>query len=257
MPEELQQVAEAVPASEPVVTATPEAEVSTPPEVPEQPPAKTFTQEEVDAIAAKARAREQRKYERELAARLAEAQARQQPPAPPPEQQPPDQPVDAWQLAERIANQREALKREEDVLAAYQEREESARDKYDDFEQVVRNPSLPITVDMAAAIREAENGPEIAYWLGTHPAEAARIAKLSLHGQARAIGNIETKLLTDPPVKKTTSAPPPISPVSARGSGNPAYDTTDPRSIKTMTTSEWIDAERRREMKRLEAQQLR
>jgi hypothetical protein len=75
--------------------------------------------------------------------------------------------------------------------------------------------------------------------------------------QAKEIGKIEAKLASNPPVKKSSSAPAPIAPVTARSSGAPAYDTTDPRSIKTMTTSEWIAAERMRQIKKLEASKLR
>jgi hypothetical protein len=73
--------------------------------------------------------------------------------------------------------------------------------------------------------------------------------------QAKEIGKIEAKLLDNPPVKKTTSAPAPISPVTAKAAGNPSYDTTDPRSLKSMSTSEWIEAERQRQIKKWEAQQ--
>jgi hypothetical protein len=72
--------------------------------------------------------------------------------------------------------------------------------------------------------------------------------------QAKEIGKIEGKLSDNPPVKRTTSAPAPISPVTARSSGSPAFDTTDPRSTKTMTDSQWIEAERKRQMKKWEAQ---
>jgi hypothetical protein len=75
--------------------------------------------------------------------------------------------------------------------------------------------------------------------------------------QAKEIGKIEAKLTADPPVKRTTSAPQPISPVNARSSGSPSHDTTDPRSIKTMTTSQWIEAERARQMKKYESQRNR
>jgi hypothetical protein len=73
-------------------------------------------------------------------------------------------------------------------------------------------------------------------------------------GQAKEIGKIEAKLASDPPVRKTTSAPAPISPVTARSNGVSAYDTTDPRSTKTMSASEWIEAERKRQVKKWEAQ---
>jgi hypothetical protein len=75
--------------------------------------------------------------------------------------------------------------------------------------------------------------------------------------QAKEIGKIEARLASDPPVKKTSNAPAPISPVTARSNGSPSHDTTDPRSIKSMTTSQWIEAERARQMKKYEAQRNR
>jgi hypothetical protein len=75
--------------------------------------------------------------------------------------------------------------------------------------------------------------------------------------QAKEIGKIEARLASDPPVKKTSNAPAPISPVTARSTGAPSHDTTDPRSIKSMTTSQWIEAERARQMKKYEAQRNR
>jgi len=76
--------------------------------------------------------------------------------------------------------------------------------------------------------------------------------------QAREIGKIEAKLASNPPVKKSSTAPAPIAPIAAaRSSGTPAYDTTDPRSVKSMSTSEWIEAERLRQIKKWEAQRNR
>ena len=153
--------------------------------------------------------------------------------------------------------QRDRQKEQAVVVEAYSEREEKARDKYDDYEDVVYNPKLRITDVMAETIQHSEIGPDLAYWLGSNPKEADRIARLSPIMQAREIGRIEVKLANNPPVKKTTSAPTPISPVTARSSGSPSHDTTDPRSIKTMSTSEWIEAERNRQIRKHEAQRLR
>jgi hypothetical protein len=75
--------------------------------------------------------------------------------------------------------------------------------------------------------------------------------------QAKEIGRIEAQVAVNPVVKRTTSAPAPITPVTARASGSPSYDTTDPRSTKTMSTSEWIEAERRRQIKKQQAQMNR
>ena len=110
---------------------------------------------------------------------------------------------------------------------------------------------------MAETIQYSDIGPDLAYWLGSNPKEADRIARLSPIMQAREIGKIEANITSNPPAKKTSSAPAPIAPVSARASGAPAYDTTDPRSVKSMSTSEWIEAERLRQIKKYEAQRNR
>lgn len=245
----------AVAAPEQAVTAAPEPEVTKPEE---QPPeaSKTFTQEELDAIVGKRLAREQRKWEREQAQRLAELQAK--PPVDPPAADDFESAqAYAEALAERKAQEllakREAAKAQAELLDAYHDREEEARSKYDDFEQVAYNPKLPVTDVMAQTIQASEIGPDVIYWLGSNPKEAARIAALPQILQAREIGKIEAKLADNPPVKKTSTAPAPIAPVAARASGSPAYDTTDPRSIKAMSTSEWIEAERLRQIKKLES----
>jgi len=158
----------------------------------------------------------------------------------------------AYQKAEQIIREREVQKQQSETLESYRDREEEARDKYEDFEQVAYNPNLRITEVMAQSIQASEIGPDVAYFLGANPKEADRISKLQPILQAKEIGKLEAKLADNPVVKKTTSAPIPIAPVTARSSGAPSYDTTDPRSIKTMNASEWIIADRARQVKKLE-----
>jgi hypothetical protein len=251
-----------VPAPELETTAAPEpAEFQTPEEQPAEPEAsKTFTQEELDAIVGKRLAREQRKWEREQAQRISEQQAWQQSADIVPEQFETYEDY-AEALAERKAqellNRREAEQQQRAYLEAYHDREEVARDKYDDFEQVAYNPNLPVTEAMARAIQASEIGPDVLYHLGSSPSEAARISRLDPILQAREIGKIEARLGAEPPVKRTSNAPAPIAPVTARSQGTPRYDTTDPRSVKSMSTSEWIEAERLRQIKKYEAQRNR
>jgi len=259
MTEEVQQpLAEVDSAPAPEVTAIQEA-IQTP-EVAEEAkePSRVFTQEELDAAIGKRLAREQRKWERDQTQRQAEAQTLRAPANVPPVDQfeSPEAYADAlaYQKAEQLLAQREEARQQSAILETYHEKEEEARTKYDDFEQVAYNPKLPITNVMAQTIQASDIGPEVAYYLGANPKEADRISRLAPFVQAKEIGRIEAKLATDPPVKRTTSAPAPISPVTARSSGGPAYDTTDPRSTKTMTDSQWIEAERARQRKKWEAQ---
>ncbi len=157
----------------------------------------------------------------------------------------------------RNGDHRERQQQQAQLLEAYHDREEAAREKYEDFEQVAYNPKLPITDVMAETIQASDIGPDVAYYLGTNPQEATRISRLTPFLQAKEIGKIEAKLADNPPAKRTTSAPAPITPVTARAAANPSYDTTDPRSIKSMSTSEWIEAERARQMRKMQAQMNR
>lgn len=231
----------ATPAPEPVAVSAEEQQTTI----------KTFTQEEVDALIGKRLARERRSWERE----------RPKAPAAPAEPVSQDkfESVEAYaealatQKAEQLLQQRELERQQAAVVESYHEKEEQARDKYDDFEQVAYNPSLKISTVMAQTIQASEIGPDIAYFLGSNPKEADRISRLSPFLQAKEIGKIEAKVAASPPTRKPSSAPAPIQPVAARASGAPAYDTTDPRSIKAMSTSDWIAAERQRQVKAWEA----
>ena len=262
MSEEAQEVVQAeVSAPEQVATAAPETEEVAPEAVePAAEAPKTFSQEELDAAIGKRLAREQRKWEREQAARAAEKQLKTPVEIPPIEQfNSPDEYADA--LAERKAEEllarREQARMQSEIIESYHDKEEDARNKYDDFEQVAYNPKLPITDAMAQTIQASEVGPDMAYYLGSNPKEAERISRLSPLQQAKELGKIEAKLAESPVVKKTSSAPAPIAPITARSSGSPATDTTDPRAIKSMTTSEWIEADRQRQIKKWEAQRNR
>ena len=247
---------EATAALQPVENTTPETPA-------EQEASKTFSQEELDAIVGKRLAREQRKWEREQAQRLETVQAQKV--ATPQSDLSPDQfntyedyaDALAEYKAEELLARRETARQHQDLLEHYHDREEAARDRYDDFEQVAYNPKLSITEAMAQSIQASDNGPDVLYYLGSNPKEADRIARLSPILQAKEIGKLEAGMASSPPVRKTSTAPAPIAPVTARASGAPIYDTTDPRSTKSMSTSQWIEADRLRQIKKYEAQRNR
>lgn len=238
-----------------VVVTTPESGTTAVPETvnnntpPEDQEPRTFTQEELDKIVGAEKAKLERKLKRELAQQAAEPQA----PAAPPR---PDQFTTAEEYVEALADykaeqkvaERETQQQRKQLDSTYADREEDARTKYADFQEVVYDPTLRITNEMAEVVKESDIGPEIFYHLGKNPDEAARIARLSPLAQAREIGKIEAALAANPSVKKTSSAPEPIKPVGSRAA-TPKYDTTDPRSVSTMSTSEWIKAENERRAK--------
>jgi hypothetical protein len=241
------------PAPEQVATAAPEPEIVAPEVAPEV-ESKVFTQGELDAAIGKRLAREQRKWDREQ--KQAEA-----PKPVPVEQVLPDQFTTTEEYvealttskAQQIVQQQQFEQQRQELIGGYHDKEEVARDKYEDFEQVAYNPKLPITDVMAQTIQASDNGPDIAYYLGTNPKEADRISRLVPLLQAKEIGRLEAKVASEPVTKRTSSAPAPISPVTPRNGGSSSFDTTDARSIKTMTTSQWIEADRARQLKKQEA----
>mgnify|MGYP006919631504 CR=1 FL=1 len=232
-----------IPAPELTLTSTPETEET------ETESPKTFTQEELDSIVGRRLAKEQRKWER---------QAVPAAPVAPPEADQFDS-VEAYadalalQKAEELVKQRDVKQQQSVLVEAYHDREEEARGRYNDFEQVAYNPNLPITAAMAETIQSSEVGPDMAYYLGINPKEADRISKLAPFVQAKELGRLEAKLLSEPAAKRVSSAPDPIAVSKSRGTSSPTFDTTDPRSIKSMTATQWIDAERLRQAKRIEA----
>lgn len=227
------------PAQLPEDTASPEQAT---PEVETKPEAeKTFTQAELDEILAKRLAKAERKAQREADRRIADAL--KQPPKEP-QQQTTEKPsaeqfkntdgtydseryieaVAEWkakQIVQDTLNSREKAEREakqrqqvEQRTQAWQEAEDSARDKYEDFDEVAYNPRLPISDAMAEAIQTSEVGPDLAYYLGKNPEEASRIAKLSPFIAAKELGKLEVKLSSAPP--KTSKAPAPHKPLAGR-----------------------------------------
>jgi len=118
---------------------------------------------------------------------------------------------------------------------------EKARDKYDDFDEVVNNDSVPVSFAMSRAIIQSDIGTDIAYYLGKNPQEAIRISNLDPFASAREIGRIEAKLVSAPTPKKPSSAPDPITPI-----GNNEKANRDPEK---MSITEWM-AHRKAEVKK-------
>jgi hypothetical protein len=100
---------------------------------------------------------------------------------------------------------------------AWTEATAAFRQKAPDFDAVAHNPNLTVTPVMADAIRESNRGPEIAYYLGKNPAEAAHIAALPPVSQATAIARLEARIAA--PQTSVSSAPQPIATLTGRSGG--------------------------------------
>lgn len=120
-----------------------------------------------------------------------------------------------WKLsqadkARTEASRQEAEQRQQQELQArVSTMVDSARQKYADFDEVVlSNAAIPISQFAAEALVNMEKGADVAYHLGKHPQEAARIASLPEKIQLVELGRIEAALTLS--VKKVPQAPAPV-----------------------------------------------
>lgn len=152
------------------------------------------------------------------------------------------------ELEAREKAQREAKAREEFAtsLKTHGDREDQARAKYADYEDVAYNPRLPITDAMHRAIIHSDDSAELLYYLGHNASDAERISRLHPIAQAAEIGKLSARLTVDPstPSKSPASkpapvsqAPEPIEPGSSKGgmtvSGKPPTDPNEYRAWRT------------------------
>jgi hypothetical protein len=132
--------------------------------------------------------------------------------------------------AARVQAAQQEQRRTQESLA---QKIESARERFEDFDDVVGNPDLPITDHMAQAIALSDVGADVAYHLGKNPKEAARIASLHPAAQAVEIGKLGVELGLRAKQKTVSKAPPPVQ---SRVTGSSGVQ-KDPDQ---MTTAEWM-----------------
>ena len=87
-----------------------------------------------------------------------------------------------------------AAARNQEIMEAFGEREEAARDRHEDYNDVVYDTGIFIDRRAAYAIWQSEDGPEFAYYLATHQDEAKTMAGMSDVDLGRAIAKIEFSL---------------------------------------------------------------
>ena len=134
--------------------------------------------------------------------------------------------------------QREQKEQFDGLVKTWDERKAKAIEEHPDFTEVAENPDVPVTMPMAHAMLNAENGPEIAYHLGKNPEIAREISAMVIPGQvfppghpnagqpvpdiARQffrIGQLGAQLAAKKPV--ASKAPPPIKPLGSKASAGP------------------------------------
>ncbi len=116
---------------------------------------------------------------------------------------------EAHKAAETALERREREAIERAAAQSVEQRFDEARAKYADFDEVVFNPSVPITPDMAQVIKSLPDGADVAYQLGRNPSEAARIASLPPVLQAVEIGRLSAPRGQAAPATKPNPPAPP------------------------------------------------
>lgn len=134
-----------------------------------------------------------------------------------------------WKVEQRLAQQREDNSRQQRHTRAeasqvalaekWQSLAEKGAETFEDFDEVAYD--FPQTETMVVAIVNSDIGHQVAHHLGTHPNEAAKIARMNPVDQIKAIGRLETKL-SAAPEKRATQAKEPPSKVAGGGSGDTA-----------------------------------
>lgn len=150
----------------------------------------------------------------------------------------------------------------------------TGRDKYEDFDKVVLEPKdLPFTQALVDIILDSEISDEVMYYLAKNPDDLVDISKLNARRAAREITLIETKLLSvakkkepvkkeetpvqqspklsdasegglvqkeEPPKKKITNAPDPITPLRTTGMAE-----KDPNDMSPKEYRAWRERDKR------------
>lgn len=99
--------------------------------------------------------------------------------------------------------------------------------KYADFEDVARDPTLPITPVIRDVLAECEAPEDVAYYLGKNRQTAVQLSRMNPIQAARAVAMIEHEIKAaraNPPEPKITKAPAPINPVGSVNAINKEID---------------------------------
>lgn len=148
-------------------------------------------------------------------------------------------------LAEEQKRAQEVTAAEGQKLAreAYQSRVEKTKEKYADFDEVANSPDVMISMPVAHAIIQSDNGPDIQYYLGKHPEEAQRLSAMTVRQfnpqtrqmdivpdvarQLLELGSIVAKIQAPAPKPTISTAPKPLKPLK----GGDTQSAKDPQDM--------------------------
>jgi hypothetical protein len=83
----------------------------------------------------------------------------------------------------------------DEIISRFENAIKYRRFRYKDFNEVVYDEGLQITVDMVALMSESAYAADIAYYLGKHPNEATAVSQMELPQAGAAIFTLEKILI--------------------------------------------------------------
>lgn len=125
-----------------------------------------------------------------------------------------------WKIAARIRQElylAEQNKRIEQTEAEFMSRLNAAAETDPEVMEYATSQDVRISPAMAEIIKTDEYGIEILKWLGTHKADARRIAAMTPAAAGRELGKLAVQFSVKPEVKKVSYAPQPIKTITPTG----------------------------------------
>lgn len=132
-----------------------------------------------------------------------------------------------------VVKQDQRQKELEAKKTVFEKKLESIRGNFEDFEDVAYGNTQFMDLDLAEQIFDLDKGPEVAYHLGSHLDEAARIFALTPVQRARELTKLEFQVEALAP-KKVSDAPDPLNPL-----GNNEKVDVNGKDGENLSTDEW------------------
>lgn len=131
-----------------------------------------------------------------------------------------------WKVQQKLSEHTQKSKKDQEQTEAqkqqaeFRQRLQSAAEKYDDFEETITDPSLPMPDHVVqAAMNLGETAGDVLYHLGKNPDKALQIANMNPAAAAVALGRIDAQIANQPK-PQISKAPPPPSAVGNRSAVN-------------------------------------
>jgi hypothetical protein len=149
----------------------------------------------------------------------------------------------ALEAQQRQADEQARREEQTQVQEAFHARLHDAKQRIDDYDDVVDNSDIQVSDAVSMAIYESPAGPEIMHYLAQNPAEAERLNRLGDRNPialGRAFAQMEAELVSaSPPSSSDTQSPPPAdaparpppAPIQPVAGGGPPPTPDDPGTM--------------------------